>query len=76
MVSDQDSAENIPIFREQDDDFLSLVHVALRLRSDIMSQPAFEGCDVSEEAELASIPPSVFMFVSILLGGQSGVDAV
>ena len=75
MVCGQNSAENIPVFRQQDDDFLSLVHVALKLRSDIMSHPAFEGCDVSEEAELASIPPSVHMFVNILLGGQSGVDA-
>ena len=75
MVSGQNSAEHIPLFRPQDDDFLSLVHVALKLRSDIMSHPAFEGCDVSEEAELASIPPSVHMFVNILLGGQSGVDA-
>lgn len=50
------------------------MHVALRLRSDIMSHPGFKGCDVSEEAELASVPPSVHMFLNILLGGQSHVD--
>ena len=65
---------DIPVFRENDDEFLSLVHVALKLRSDILSHPAFKGSDITEENESSSIPSSVNMFVSILLGGQSHVD--
>jgi len=72
--SSQTGLENIPIFKPDDGNYLSIVHVALQLRSDIMSHRGFEGVDVNETAEMDSIPSSVHMFVNVLLGGQKHVD--
>lgn len=71
---DQDLEEGsttIPVFKPPEDDFLSMVHVALKLRSDILSQPSYNGVDVSKDAEIDCVPPSVYMFIHLLLGGQS-----
>lgn len=58
-VHDQNPVENIAVFKQNDEDFLSLVHVALKLRNDITSHPGSKGVDVNEKEELASIPSSV-----------------
>ncbi|CAH3174764.1 unnamed protein product [Porites lobata] len=48
------SESRIPIFQpDERDDFLSLVHVALKIRSDILSQPSHQGLNVSREDALA-----------------------
>ena len=44
-----------------------MVHVALKLRSDVLSHPAFTGVNVNQEAEIASVPNSVHMFLNLLL---------
>ncbi|MES9880098.1 MAG: hypothetical protein ABW185_04375 [Sedimenticola sp.] len=73
--SDHDSEEDlstIPVFKcKEDDEFLAMVHVALRLRSDIQSQPSFSGVDITEQAAVDCVPSSVYMFLRLLLGGQS-----
>ena len=75
LIDTEDTDEmTIPIFRREDDEFLAMVHVALKLRSDILSHPAFTGVNVNQEAEIASVPNSVHMFLNLLLGDQSHFD--
>lgn len=71
---DSDDLDKIQIFRPSGDDFLSMVHVALKLRGDILAHPGFKGVDVSEAAEMASVPSSLQTFIDVLLGGQPHVD--
>ncbi|CAH3018507.1 unnamed protein product [Porites evermanni] len=65
------SESRIPVFQpDERDDFLSLVHVALKIRSDILSQPSHQGLNVSREDALACVPESLYMFIRLMLGGQ------
>ena len=62
----------IPSFIHEDQDMLLImVHVALRIRGDMLSHPKPEGINVSEDRAIESIPDhSVYMFLNLLLGGQ------
>lgn len=77
--NDEDECEeftNIPVFKSEDtEQFLAMIHVALKLRSDILSQPSYKGMDVTEESAIDCVPGSVYMFLRLLLGGQSLLDA-
>ena len=69
LIDTEDTDEiTIPIFRRENDEFLAMVHDALKLRSDVLSHPAFIGVNVNQEAEIASVPNSVHMFLNLLLG--------
>ena len=68
---EEDSENTIPIFRSGDDEFLSMVHMALKLRSDIQSQPEFKGVDVNENAAIDCVPTNLYMFIRLLIGGQA-----
>ena len=49
MTKENDSERTIPTFKhEQNDSFLSMVHVALRIQGDIISHPRPGGIDISE----------------------------
>ncbi|KAL2094651.1 hypothetical protein ACEWY4_009370 [Coilia grayii] len=62
----------IPVYRpEVEDDFLAMVHVALQLRSDILALPPHKGLNVSKEDAIAYIPEKLYMFVRLLIGGQT-----
>ena len=74
LVVDDSNNDTIPIFRHNDDDFMKMVHVALKLRGDIIAHPGFKGVNVSEMAEVASVPSSVHTFISLLLGGQMDTE--
>ena len=74
QVLNQQAQSNpiIPIYQpDEKDDFLSMVHVALRLRSDILAQPAHQGLNVCTEDATACVPESLYMFIRLMLGGQS-----
>ncbi len=60
----------IPVYKPGDDIFLSLVHTALKLRSDVLAQQVYKGVKVSKEAAQACIPDSLYMFLNVLYGGQ------
>ena len=60
----------MPNYQPQDNDFLSLVHVALKIRNDVVSSPGHKGFEVSEEAAIACVPDSLYMFLNLMLGGQ------
>ena len=59
---------------EYRDELLALIHVALRLRGDIMEQKVYSGISVTENAAIDSIPESLHMFLSVLFGGQEILD--
>jgi len=46
----------IPIYQPEEDIFMSLVHVALKLRADIMAHLGHKGFNVSEEDAAQSVP--------------------
>ena len=63
------SESRIPVFQpDERDDFLSLVQMALKTRSDILSQPTHQGLNVSREYALACVPESLYMFIRLMLG--------
>ena len=61
----------LPLYKPDDDIFLSLIHVALKLRGDILSHPAYTGFDVSQQAAVSCIPQSLHMFLKVLYGGDT-----
>lgn len=52
-----------------------MVHVALKLHSGILAHPGYHALNTSEEEALACIPKRVYMFLQLLLGGQSILEA-
>ena len=45
-----------------------MIHVALNLISDILSHPAYEGVNVSEEEAIKCVPDSLHMFLNLMIG--------
>ena len=71
MVKDSITDKLIPSLEQEDTDtFLTMVHVALQIRGDMLSHPKPEGIDISEDRAINSIPDSLYMFLNLLLGGQ------
>ena len=66
--SDRDDSCSIPAYKQGEDEFLYMVHVALKLRSDILHHPKYTGLNVCEEAAISCVPDSVYMFLRRLLG--------
>ena len=64
------------VYKPGESEFLELVHVhvALRLRSDILAQPHLQGLDISENIAMACIPDSLYRFIRLVIGGQSFLD--
>ena len=63
----------IPVYQPLDerDDFLSMVHVTLKFRSDILGHPTHQGLNVCKEDAIACVPKSLYMFIRLMPGGQS-----
>ena len=75
MVKNNDEQLTIPTFKHQtDDSFLSMVHVALRIRGDMLSHPIPDGFEISEDRAIDYVPDSLYMFLNLLLGGQQLLD--
>ena len=61
----------IPVYQpDEREDFLSMVHVALKLRSDILERPTHQGLNDCKEDAIACVPESLYMFIRLMLGGQ------
>ena len=69
--SDRDDSYSIPVYKQCEDEFLYMVHVALELRSDILYHPKYTGLNVCEEAAISCVPDIVYKFLRLLLGDQS-----
>jgi len=75
LLKDEDIEHTIPAFKHHDEDnFLSMVHVALRIRGDILSHQKPVGIDVSEDKAIDCIPNSLYMFLNLLMGGQRFIE--
>ena len=70
MPTNEDQYD-IPIYKPKEDIFLSLVHVALKLRGDILSQPNHKGFNVNDKEVKEFIPDNVLIFLKILYEGPS-----
>ena len=69
LLDEKDGGEStMQVYKAGDNEFLELVHVALRLRSDILAQPCHKGLKISEDAVMACIPDSLYMFIQLVLG--------
>lgn len=74
LDDDDDDYLTMPSYAPHDDIFLSLVHVALKLRNDLLHQEGHTGMSVSEEDAVKCIPESVYMFLQLLYGGDQRLD--
>ena len=59
---------------QNEDIFMSIVHVALKLRSDILVQPSYTGFNFTAEDAASYVPGNLFMFLAILCRGQAALD--
>ena len=67
---------NIPSYHpEQEDEFLSLIHVALKIRGDMVTKAGHKGLSVSEYDAIGCIPESLYMFLYLLYGGQRLIES-
>jgi len=69
----EDEELAMPVYKPDsgEDDFLTLLHVALQLRSDLLDQPVYKGLSIDEDDVLSCVPKKVYMFLQLLLGGQT-----
>lgn len=76
MLDIQESEEELSFakYEPEDDIFLSLVHVALKIREDMMEMPGHNGFSVSEEDAIKCIPDSLYMLLRLIVGGQSSLE--
>ena len=72
LLDQRDCESMMRQYKAGDNEFLELVHVALRLRSDILAQPSHKGLDISEDAVMACVPD---MLIRLILGGQNLFDS-
>ena len=65
----------MPVYQpDERHDFLSMVHVAFKPRSDIIAQPSQQGLNVCKEGTIACVPDSLYMFIrlmTVMMGGLS-----
>ena len=54
--------------------FLLMIHVALKLRSDMLSHPSYRGFKVTKEAAIACIQYIMYMVLKVMYGGQEVLD--
>ena len=67
---------NIPSYKpvEGDLEFLDVVHVALKLRSDILTHAPFQSLDINKDSSIECVPDSLYMFLNLMLSGQQVLD--
>ncbi len=71
-----DKMLTMPSYQHQDDAFLShFFHIALQIRGDVIAMPGHEGFDVTEAAVIDCVPDRLYMFLNVLLGGQTLIDS-
>ena len=64
----------IPEFRPQDEDFSSMVHLALKLRSDICEKTPLTTININDQAAIDCVPESLYMFLNLMLGGEKRLE--
>jgi len=74
MKEVEETEETLPQYVPQDDIFLSLVHVALKIRRDMMETSGHKGFSVSEDEAIPCIPDSLYMLLRLIFGGQEALE--
>ncbi|PIK40695.1 hypothetical protein BSL78_22450 [Apostichopus japonicus] len=69
-----DDLLTIPPYVPEDDTFISLVHVALKIRGDLMAKEGHKGLSVSEEDSLECIPDSLYLFLNLVFNGTTQLE--
>ncbi len=73
-LCEDDDNLTMPSYCPHDDIFLSIVHVALKLRGDLLHQEGHNELSVSQEHATKCIPDSVYMFLQLLFGGEERLE--
>ena len=74
LATETDELLTMPTYAPHEDIFLSLVHVALKIRGDLMEAPGYPGFEICEQHATDCVPDSLFMFLRLLFGGQKLLD--
>ena len=70
-----DENELLPVYRRPNEDiFLSLVHVAFKIREDLRKKPGYKGLIISAEDSNDCVPESLQLFLHVLFGGERLLD--
>ena len=64
----EESSQTMPIYEPNEDIFLSLVHVAIKIRTDLKEMSGHEGLKVSDA--ISCVPNSLYLFLQLLFGGE------
>jgi len=75
VTEDTEEPSPLQVYDHGDDAFLEMVHVALKLRSDILAHPLYEGFVINEDKMISSVPTNLFMFLRLMFGGQRLLEA-
>jgi hypothetical protein len=74
LRAEHDKSLSMPVYQPADHGYFEMVHVALKLRSDIMAQPGYDIFNIGEEEAISSVPDKQFMLPHLLIGAQSLLD--
>ena len=74
LATETDELLTMPTYAPHEDIFLSLVHVALKIRGDLMEAPGYQGFGICEQHATDCVPDSLSMFLRLLFGGQKLLD--
>jgi hypothetical protein len=67
---EEDEGLTMPNYDPKDNIFLQLVHVALKIRGDLIGMNGHVGLSVSEDDAINCVPDSLFTFLNLVYGGQ------
>ena len=73
-ADEEDDELTLPVYHQQDDIFLSLVHVALMIRAGLRETPGYEGLDIGMHDVGHCIPESLQLFLHLFFGGERLLD--
>ena len=78
MINNDSDVKRLPSTFKHDDQgpFLTMVHVALQIRDDMLSHPKPIGLDISTDIAIDCVPVGLYMFLSLLLGSQRLLEAI
>ena len=67
---EEDEGLTMPNYDPKDNFFLQLVHVALKIRGDLIGMDGHVGLSVSEDDAINCVPDSLFTFLNLVYCGQ------
>ena len=73
--NERDREESIiKVCPENNNDFLSMVHVLLRLRGELEQMPGHKGLSITEDEAVGCIPECLYLFLSLSFGGSDVLE--